>query len=116
MERAQSGLQHVMRSLLAEMPVAEAVLRAWPLVCGPAVSDRTEALSFADGVLRIRVESREWLATLREMAGTYLAGLRGHCGAGSGVQRIEFVLPEGDAGSTAAADVQPGLNWVRTRR
>ncbi len=116
MERAQSGLQNVMRSLLAQMPATDAILQAWPIVCGPAVAERTEALSFADGVLRVRVLDREWLANLRELARTYLGGLREHCGAGAGVQRIEFVLPEGDAGSGAAADVQPGLNWVRTRR
>jgi len=113
MQQAQNGLQRVMRQLLAEMPVEEAVVRAWPLACGSATAARTEALGFAGGVLTVRVPNREWMANLRELAGTYLAALRGHCG--EAVRRIDFVLAEQPDG-VPAGEPGPGLNWVRSRR
>lgn len=114
MEPAQSGLQRVMRKLLAEMPAEEAVVQAWPLVCGSQVAARTEALGLVEGVLRVRVPDHEWLANLRELAGKYLGLLRAHCG--DVVKRIEFVLPEVPPSGGAPGQVEPGMNWIRSRR
>ncbi len=101
-----------MRKLLAEMPPAEAVVQAWPLVCGTATAAHAEALDFAEGVLRVRVENREWLTNLRELAGKLLQALRVHCG--DAVKRIEFVLADQPDGAPGAETQD--LKWLRSRR
>jgi len=62
---------------------------AWPLACGSAVAERTRAVSFAYGVLRIEVPDAGWRAELQSLAPRYLAALNRY--AGESVQRIEFV-------------------------
>lgn len=62
---------------------------AWPLACGSAVAERTQAVSFAYGVLRIEVPDAGWRAELQQLAPRYLAALNRY--AGENVQRIEFV-------------------------
>ena len=55
MEQAGTGLEKVVADSLRRMPVGEAITTAWPLVCGSAVAERTRALDFGDGVLRVEV-------------------------------------------------------------
>ena len=55
MEQAGSGLEKIVAQSLRLAPRAEAPLMAWPVVCGSAVAERTRALSFEDGVLRVEV-------------------------------------------------------------
>ena len=62
---------------------------AWPLACGSAVAERTQAVSFAYGVLRIEVPDAGWRAELQHLAPRYLAALNRY--AGENVERIEFV-------------------------
>jgi predicted nucleic acid-binding Zn ribbon protein len=63
---------------------------AWPLACGSAVAERTQAVSFAYGVLRIEVPDMGWRTELQHLAPRYLAALNRY--AGESVGRIEFVL------------------------
>lgn len=63
---------------------------AWPLACGAAVAERTQAVSFAYGVLRIEVPDAGWRRELQHLAPRYLAALNRY--AAETVDRIEFVV------------------------
>ena len=69
---------------------ANSPVLAWPLACGSAVADRTQAVSFAYGVLRIEVPDAGWRAELQHLAPRYLAAINRY--SAGGVNRIEFVL------------------------
>src|SRR5258708_31214590 len=63
---------------------------AWPVVCGSAVAERTRALNFADGVLRVEVAGPRWKAELQALAPRYLAMINRY--TTEAVRRIEFVV------------------------
>ena len=63
---------------------------AWPLVCGSAVAERTRALSFEDGVLRVEVADAGWKSELQALAPRYLAVINRY--TTETVHRIEFVV------------------------
>ena len=90
MEQASAGLEEIVAQCLRHAPSHEAPLLAWPLVCGSAVAERTRALSFADGVLRVEVADAGWRSELQTLAPRYLSGINRYT-AGN-VHRIEFVI------------------------
>lgn len=90
MEQAGAGLERIMVSSLRRVPPAEAPLLAWPLVCGSAVAERTQAVAFADAVLRVEVPDAGWKREMQSLAPRYLATLNRY--AGHKVERIEFVI------------------------
>ena len=49
MEPVRTGLRQIMSDLLRARPAEEAVVLAWPLVCGKEVAARTTAANFSDG-------------------------------------------------------------------
>ena len=63
---------------------------AWPVVCGSAVAERTRALSFESGVLRVEVAGLGWKAELQALAPRYLAMINRY--TTETVHRIEFVV------------------------
>lgn len=67
---------------------------AWPVVCGSAVAERTRALSFADGVLRVAVQEPGWKLELQTLAPRYLAAINRY--TIEPVRQIEFVVPRSD--------------------
>src|SRR5437773_11992891 len=69
---------------------ANSPLLAWPLACGSAVAERTQAVSFAYGVLRIEVPDAGWRNELQHLAPRYLATINRY--AAHTVNRIEVVL------------------------
>ena len=75
---------------LRRMPADEATLTAWPLVCGSVVAERTRALDFAGGVLRVEVADAGWRRELQVLAPRYLATNNRY--TIENVQRIEFVI------------------------
>jgi Dna[CI] antecedent, DciA len=89
LEQAGAGLEKIVIDSLRHLPSAEAPLIAWPLVCGSAVSERTRAVGFNAGVLRIEVPDPSWKRELQELAPRYLASINRYLP--QGVQRIEFV-------------------------
>jgi predicted nucleic acid-binding Zn ribbon protein len=97
-EHAAAGLEKVVAQSLRRAPAGEAPLLAWPIVCGSAVAERTRALSFADGVLRVEVAGARWKAELQALAPRYLATINRYTTAP--VNRIEFVVarPESAGG------------------
>ena len=92
MEQAGAGLEKIVAHSLRLMPPAEAPLMAWPVVCGSAVAERSRAVSFSGGVLRIEVADVGWKRELQALASNYLATLNRYLG--NRVQRLEFVVRE----------------------
>jgi hypothetical protein len=89
-EQAGTGLEKIVLSSLRRVPQADAPVRAWPLVCGSMVADRTRALDFAGGILRVEVPDAGWKREMQSLASRYLATLNRY--AGQKVERIEFVI------------------------
>jgi len=97
MESARDTLQKIVAEMLSRVPPEQAPVVAWQFVCGKTVADRTEALSFTDGVLRVRVQDPTWRAQLADMMPHYMQLLRQY--TGQEVNRLDFVLPEGKQGT-----------------
>ncbi|HLW86230.1 MAG TPA: DUF721 domain-containing protein [Candidatus Sulfotelmatobacter sp.] len=91
MEQAGAGLEKVVVDSLRRMPASEACLTAWPLVCGSAVAERTRALDFVAGILRVEVADAGWRRELQALAPRYVAAINRY--TTESVQRIEFVIP-----------------------
>jgi hypothetical protein len=90
MEPVSVGLSKVLSQALRQTPADEAPLLAWPLACGAAVAERTKALSFADGVLRVEVPDRAWREQLSELSPRYVATLNQYCSQRA--RAIEFLV------------------------
>jgi hypothetical protein len=100
LEQVGSELERIVARSLRQAPPAQAPLMAWPVVCGSAVAERTRALSFLDGVLRVAVADTGWKFELQGLAPRYLASINRY--TVEAVRRIEFVVtlpetPEQDA-------------------
>jgi predicted nucleic acid-binding Zn ribbon protein len=93
MEHVASGLEKVVASSLRRVRTPHAILLAWPVVCGHAVAQRTQALQFLDGVLQVEVPDKSWRAELQALAPQYVALINRF--VAGGVRRIEFVLAPG---------------------
>jgi predicted nucleic acid-binding Zn ribbon protein len=74
MEAVRAGLRQIMQDLLRARPAEEAVLLAWPLVCGKEVAARTQALSFSEGTLTVTVQDTTWRSQLQSFASRYITG------------------------------------------
>jgi len=83
-------MEGIVAKSLRQAPSAEAPLMAWPIVCGSAVSDRTRAMSFQDGVLSVEVADAGWKSELQALAPRYLAAINRY--TAETVRRIEFVV------------------------
>lgn len=90
MDRAAAGLEKLVADALHRAPAAESPLLAWPVACGSAVADRTRALGFTDGILRVEVADAGWQRELTALAPRYLAAINRYSGAS--VRRLEFVV------------------------
>jgi hypothetical protein len=90
MEQAGAGLEKIVTESLRQAPSSEAPLLAWPVVCGSGVAERTRALSFDNGVLRVEVASSRWNAELQSLAPRYVAAINRY--TSEAVSRIEFVV------------------------
>lgn len=80
MEPARTGLRNIMSDLLRTRPTEEAVILAWPLVCGKEVAARTRAADFANGCLTVEVSDATWAAQLRSFGSRYITGFEGLLG------------------------------------
>ncbi len=90
MHRAAAGLEKLVSDALHRAPAAESALLAWPVACGSAVAERTRALSFGEGILRVEVADAGWQRELAALAPRYLAAMNRYSSAT--VRRIEFVV------------------------
>jgi hypothetical protein len=89
-QQAGAGLEKIVMRSLRQSPAADAPLLAWPVVCGSAVADRTRALSFEAGVLRVQVADAGWKSELQSLAPRYVATINKYTPAA--VSKIEFVV------------------------
>ena len=90
MNNAAAGLESVIANALHRAPPSESALLAWPVACGSAVAERTRALSFSDGILRVEVADAGWRRELASLAPRYLATINKY--SATAVKRIEFVV------------------------
>jgi len=90
LEHVAAGLEKIVAQSLRQAPAAEGPLLAWPVVCGSVVADRTRALGFEGGVLRVEVADKGWKAELQTLAPRYLAVINRY--TTETVHRIEFVI------------------------
>lgn len=90
MERAGTCLETIIAKALHLAPAAESPLLAWPVACGSAVADRTRAVAFSDGILRVEVSDSGWRHELMSLAPRYVAAINRY--AAVQVRRIEFVV------------------------
>jgi hypothetical protein len=71
MQSARQDLQSLAARVLKGTEPDEAVLLAWPLVCGAVVAERAQAAAFDSGVLRVRVPDRGWQSQLESFSAQY---------------------------------------------
>jgi len=90
LNRASSGLESILVRALHRAPAGESAVLAWPIACGSAVAERTRALDFSDGILRVEVADAGWRRELVNLAPRYLASINKYSSAP--VKRIEFVV------------------------
>ncbi|HKD81638.1 MAG TPA: DUF721 domain-containing protein [Candidatus Angelobacter sp.] len=74
MEAVRTGLRQIMQELLRVRPADEAVLLAWPMVCGRDVAARTQASSFSEGTLFVAVSDATWRSQLQSFTSRYISG------------------------------------------
>ena len=90
MNRASAGLENIIADALHRAPASESPLLAWPVACGSAVAERTRALSFSEGILRVEVADAGWRRELASLAPRYVALINKY--SATQVKRIEFVV------------------------
>jgi len=94
MQHAGTTLRKIFRETLSRDGESAAML-AWPLTCGTKTAERTQALSFAGGILTVAVPDETWRRQLRTFAGQYLTQLNQL--SSEKVSRIEFIIASNSA-------------------
>jgi hypothetical protein len=89
MQHAGSTLRKIFSETLRREGSAAPML-AWPLACGTKTADRTQAISFAEGILTIAVPDETWRRQLQSFAGQYLTQLNQM--TAEKVNRINFII------------------------
>ena len=92
MEPVRTGLRQIIQDLLRTRPVEEAVILAWPLICGKEVAARARAVSFSEGCLIVEVTDTTWRNQLRSFAPRYISGYEGLLG--QVVRSVQFKLQQ----------------------
>jgi hypothetical protein len=92
-EHVAPALEKIVGSSVHRAPRSDAPLLAWPLACGSVVAERTRALDFASGVLRVEVPDLGWRTELQHLAPRYLAVINRYSRAT--ISRIDFVIAQG---------------------
>jgi hypothetical protein len=90
METIAAGLEKIVASSLHRAPAGQGPVLAWPVVCGATVSERTRAMDFASGVLRVEVPDAGWRTELQRLAPQYVGVINRY--VSESVKRIEFVV------------------------
>jgi len=90
MEHVAPGLEKIVAASLRRAGAGEAPVLAWPLACGARVAERTKAVDFTDGILRVEVPDAGWRAELQALAPQYLAVINRY--VAEDVKRVEFVI------------------------
>lgn len=102
MEPVRTGLRQIMQDLLRTRPAEEAVLLAWPLVCGQEVAARTRAVSFSEGNLIVEVTDAAWRNQLQSFGSRYISGYEGLLG--QVVRSVQFKVQQSAASTRHSAN------------
>jgi hypothetical protein len=108
MEVVRTGLRQIMSDLLRTRPAEEAVLLAWPLVCGKEVAARSQAVSFADGNLVVEVADATWRNQLQSFDPRYISGYQELLGPL--VRSVEFRKQSAAGAQQSARQKQSALS------
>jgi hypothetical protein len=92
MESVRTGLRRIMSDLLRARPAEEAVILAWPLVCGKEVAERSQAVAFKDGDLIVEVPDPVWRRQLQSFTARYVSGYEGLLGPV--VRNVQFRIQQ----------------------
>lgn len=90
MQPVGAEIEKIVARSLRKAPSGEGPLLAWPLACGSAVAERTRALDFAGGVLRVEVADAGWRTELQTLAPRYVALINKY--VAENVARVEFIV------------------------
>ena len=101
MESVRTGLRQIMQDLLRTRPAEEAVILAWPLICGKEVAARTRAASFDKGILVVEVQDTAWRNQLQAFTARYITGYEGLLG--KIVESVRFVVKQSAISSQPSA-------------
>jgi predicted nucleic acid-binding Zn ribbon protein len=96
LEQVGAGLEKIVADSLRRSPSGQGPLLAWALACGQAVAARTQAVEFAQGILRVEVPDAGWRTELQALAPQYLAVINRY--VAESVKRVEFVIVDKVAG------------------
>lgn len=88
MQSTRNDVNSLAARVFKGAPAEEAVVLAWPLACGSAVAERTEAFSYQNGILQIRVPDRGWQSQLEDFSPQYKAKILSLTGVT--VERIRY--------------------------
>lgn len=101
MEAVRTGLRQIMQDLLRARPAEEAVLLAWPLICGKEVAARTLPVSFSEGRLTVVVQDAMWRSQLQSFTSRYISGYEELLGPI--VQNVRFEIQKSPISSQQSA-------------
>jgi hypothetical protein len=104
MESVRTGLRQIMQDLLRTRPAEEAVILAWPLVCGKEVAARSRAVSFHEGSLIVEVTDIAWRNQLQSFAPRYISGYEGLLG--QVVRSVQFKIQHSAISSQQSANLK----------
>ena len=90
MQSARQDLHAIAARVLKDTDPADAVVLAWPLVCGAAVADRVRAVAFENETLRVAVPDKGWQSQLEAFNPQYLHRLSNLVGVT--VKRISYEI------------------------
>ncbi|PYY22813.1 MAG: hypothetical protein DMG62_11630 [Acidobacteria bacterium] len=93
MQSARQDLQSLARHLFKDASPEEAVVLAWPLVCGSAVAQRARAVAFENETLRVTVPDKGWQLQLEAFTAQYLHRLTSL--VGMPVKRVTYEIASG---------------------
>ena len=96
MQSARQDLIAIAARVLKDTDPADAVVLAWPLVCGAAVAERVRALAFENETLRVAVPDKGWQSQLEAFNPQYLHRLSKLSGVA--VKRISYEIDTSDKG------------------
>ena len=108
LDSARPTLQKLVADALNRLPAEQVPVEAWQFVCGKQVAQRTQAVNFGSGVLRVEVPDARWQDQLQDLSGCYLANLNQY--SRTRVERIEFVVAASGPAARGPADsvAKPG--------
>jgi hypothetical protein len=92
MRHASSTLKKIFADTLRREGGDSAPLLAWPLACGSATAAKTNALSYAEGLLTVEVSDPGWRQQLPSLVPRYLVALNQI--STQRVDSIKFVAPD----------------------